>query len=42
VDFGFKLYDPLDAEGKKWLLQNDFKTIFKNKLAVNFGIGEAF
>lgn len=42
IDLGFKLYDPLDAEGKKWLLQNDFKTIFKNKLAVNFGIGEAF
>jgi outer membrane protein assembly factor BamA len=42
VDVGFKLYDPLDAEGNKWLLQNDFKTIFTNKLAVNFGIGEAF
>jgi outer membrane protein assembly factor BamA len=42
VDFGFKLYDPLDADGKKWLLQNDFKTIFSKKLAVNFGIGEAF
>jgi outer membrane protein assembly factor BamA len=42
MDIGFKLYDPLDVNGKKWLLQNNFKTIFVNKLAVNFGIGEAF
>ncbi len=42
MDFGFKFYDPLDVNGKKWLSQNDFKTIFKHKLAINFGIGEAF
>lgn len=42
VDVGFKIYDPLDIDGKKWLYQNDFKTIFTNKLAINFGIGEAF
>jgi outer membrane protein assembly factor BamA len=42
VDVGFKIYDPLDVAGKKWLYQNDFKTIFTDKLAINFGIGEAF
>ncbi len=42
VDVGFKMYDPLDVTGKRWLYENDFKTIFTNKLAVNFGIGEAF
>jgi outer membrane protein assembly factor BamA len=42
VDFGFKIYDPLAPEGQKWLLQNDFKTIFKEKFTINFGIGEAF
>ena len=42
VDVGFKIYDPLDVVGKKWLYQNNFSTIFTNKLAINFGIGEAF
>ena len=42
VDFGFKLYDPLDVSGKKWLFENDIKTIFKNKFAVSLAIGEAF
>ena len=42
IDIGFKLYDPLDVDGKKMLYQNDFKTIFRHKLAINFGIGEAF
>lgn len=41
VDFGFKLYDPLDASGEKWLF-NNFKNLFKNKFAFHFGIGEAF
>jgi outer membrane protein assembly factor BamA len=42
VDLGFKLFDPLDVDGKKWLYQNDFKTIFIHKLAISFGVGEAF
>jgi outer membrane protein assembly factor BamA len=42
VDLGFKLFDPLDIEGKKLLFQNDFKSIFTKKVALNFGIGEAF
>lgn len=42
VDFGFKLYDPLAPDSEKWLLQNNFKTIFSSKFAVNLGIGEAF
>jgi len=41
VDLGFKLYDPLDAQGEKWLF-SDFSRIFKDKFAVHFGIGEAF
>ncbi len=39
VDFGFKLYDPLDQD--KWLF-NNFSRIFKDKFAIQFGIGEAF
>lgn len=42
VDFGFKLFDPSADDSKKWLFQNNLKTIFKNKFVVNFGIGEAF
>ncbi len=42
VDFGFKIYDPLAPDGFKWILQNDFKTIFQEKFTINFGIGEAF
>jgi len=42
VDFGFKLYDPLALNGEKWLYQNSFKTIFKEKFTISFGIGEAF
>lgn len=42
MDIGFKMYDPHDVAGKKWLYQNDLKTIFTDKLAVTFGIGEAF
>jgi outer membrane translocation and assembly module TamA len=42
MDFGFKVYDPLAEDGKKWIHQNDFKTIFKDKFTINFGIGEAF
>jgi len=40
IDFGFKLYDPKDAEDK-WLF-NNFERVFKDKLAIHFGIGQAF
>jgi outer membrane protein assembly factor BamA len=39
VDFGFKLYDPKAADGKKWLFQ---QFNFKDKFAIQFGIGNAF
>ena len=32
VDFGFKLFDPLSIGGEKWLYQNSFKNIFKEKI----------
>jgi len=41
IDLGFKLYDPLADEGNKWLWQQP-SNIFKNKFAVNFGLGNAF
>ncbi|MEO6696206.1 MAG: BamA/TamA family outer membrane protein, partial [Ignavibacteria bacterium] len=41
VDLGFRLYDPSDTSGEKWLFSN-FSRIFKDKFAVHFGIGEAF
>lgn len=40
IDFGFKLYDPKDAEDK-WLFSN-FERVFKDKLAIHFGIGQSF
>jgi len=41
VDLGFKLYDPTDLLGDKWLFSN-MSRIFKDKFAVTVGIGEAF
>ncbi|MCC6866913.1 MAG: BamA/TamA family outer membrane protein [Ignavibacteria bacterium] len=41
VDLGFKLYDPLAANGEKWLWQKP-SAIFKNKYAIQFGLGNAF
>jgi outer membrane protein assembly factor BamA len=38
-DFGFKLYDPGQPEGSKWLFDN---FVFKNKFSLQFAIGEAF
>ena len=40
-DFGFKLYDPSAPEGEQWLFDNPGR-IFKDKIAVQFGIGQAF
>jgi outer membrane protein insertion porin family len=43
LDFGFKLYDFDPAsETKIWLFNNNFKTIFSNKLEIQFGIGSTF
>lgn len=41
VDLGFKLYDPMDSKGEKWLF-NNMSRIFKDKFAITLGIGEAF
>ena len=41
IDFGWKLYNPTDREGDIWLFDNPSR-IFKDKLAFNFGIGQAF
>lgn len=42
-DVGFKLYDYFAEEGtNKWLFDNSLKTIFKNKIAFQFGIGNTF
>ena len=40
VDVGFKLYDPSNPEDK-WLFNNTSE-IFKSKMAIHFGIGQAF
>lgn len=43
-DIGFRLYD-FEAEQngtKHWLFQNDLKTVFSNKIAFQFGIGNTF
>lgn len=41
VDFGWKLYDPKANEGEKWLFSVP-EQILKNKLAIQFGLGQAF
>ena len=42
-DFGFKFYDYEPAAGtNKWLFQNNITNIFKNKFAIQFGIGNTF
>ena len=43
-DVGFKFYD-FEAEQngtKHWLFQNDLNTVFSNKIAFQFGIGNTF
>jgi outer membrane protein insertion porin family/translocation and assembly module TamA len=41
IDFGFKLYNPKAPENDQWLFDNP-KEIFKGKLAIQFGLGNAF
>lgn len=41
IDLGFKLYDPLGETGNKWLWDKP-GDIFKNKYAIQFGLGNAF
>ncbi|MCI0473114.1 MAG: BamA/TamA family outer membrane protein [Ignavibacteria bacterium] len=43
LDFAFKLYDYDPAQGTdKWLFSNNIETIFKDKFAIQFGIGHTF
>jgi outer membrane protein insertion porin family len=43
LDFGFKFYDYEPAPGtNKWLFKNNASTIFKDKFAIQFGIGNTF
>jgi len=43
IDFGFKFYDYFAERGtNKWLFNNSLNTIFKNKLTIQFGIGNTF
>lgn len=42
-DIGFKFYDYApDPDTDKWLFKNNLNTIFKNKLTLQFGIGNTF
>ncbi|MCX7877517.1 MAG: BamA/TamA family outer membrane protein [Ignavibacteria bacterium] len=41
IDFGFKLFNPLADKGNHWLWENPGQ-IFKNKFAIQFGLGNAF
>ncbi|MBZ0202694.1 MAG: BamA/TamA family outer membrane protein [Ignavibacteria bacterium] len=41
IDLGFKLYDPLGTVGNKWIWDKP-SDIFKNKYAIQFGLGNAF
>jgi outer membrane translocation and assembly module TamA len=41
VDIGWKLFDPTDQHNEKWLFSN-FSKVFKDKMVITFGIGQAF
>ena len=41
LDIGWKLYNPSDQHNQKWLF-NNFSNVFKDKMAITFGIGQAF
>jgi len=40
-DIGFKLYDPENVN-KEWIFSYDLKSIFTNRIAFQFGIGNSF
>jgi outer membrane protein insertion porin family len=43
IDVGFKLYDPSEINGKKWLFNYSFKDIFTiPRYSIQFGLGNAF
>jgi len=43
LDFGFKFYDYEPAPGtNKWLFRNNADAIFRDKFAIQFGIGNTF
>ncbi len=41
-DFGIRVYDPMEVEGKKWFYQKKFFNEILNNGVLNFGIGHAF
>lgn len=41
-DLGFKLFDPSEPEGSKWLWEKSTLGNFFKKMAFHFGIGQAF
>lgn len=42
IDLGFRLYDPLAEEGKKWLWDSPKDIFTPQKYAIQFGLGNAF
>ncbi len=41
LDIGWKLFNPSDQHNEKWLFSN-FSNLFRDKMAITFGIGQAF
>ena len=42
IDFGFKLYDPKADTGTKWLFDKKSQVFHQHKIAIQFGLGNAF
>ena len=42
IDLGFRLYDPLAEDGKKWLWDSPKDIFTPQKYAIQFGLGNAF
>lgn len=42
IDLGFRLYDPLAEDGKKWLWDSPKDIFTQQKYAIQFGLGNAF
>jgi outer membrane protein insertion porin family len=42
IDFGFRVYDPADREGRRWITDKKFYKETLGNLVLHFGIGHSF
>ena len=42
IDFGFRVYDPAEAEGRQWIMEKKFWKETLGNFVLHFGIGHSF